>query len=97
MIKEKYLKEARKEMMAKFSYKNVMAVPKIEKVVVNVGFGKVISPKTRDEQRKYQTYVSEQLTELTGQKPVLTKARKSISTFKLREGNLIGAKVTLRG
>lgn len=74
-----------------------MAVPKIEKVIVNTSFGKVIIPKTTDEKRKFQEYISKQLEELLGQKPVLTKARKSIASFKTREGNIIGAKATLRG
>lgn len=97
MIKEKYQKEARDEMMKKFSYGNVNAVPKIEKVVLNTGFGRIVSQKTKDEQRKFQKYIVEQLTELSSQKPVLTKAKKSIASFKLREGNVIGAKITLRG
>jgi len=97
MIKEKYQKEVRGEMTKKFSYKNVMAVPKIDKVVINTGFGKIVSQKTNDEKKKFQDYISKQLTELVGQKPVLTEAKKSIATFKLREGNIIGAKVTLRG
>jgi len=97
MIKEKYQKEVRKQMMEKFAYKNIMAVPKIEKVVINTGFGKTIIPKTNDEKRKFEEYISKQIAELSGQKPVLTVAKKSISTFKTREGNIIGAKVTLRG
>lgn len=97
MIKEKYQKEVTKEMKSKFSYENVMQIPKIEKIVINTGFGKILGPKTRDEQKKYQAYVLENLQILTGQKPVLTVAKKSIATFKLREGMEIGAKVTLRG
>lgn len=97
IIKEKYQKEVRKELASKFSYKNIMVVPKIEKVVINTGFGKVVSQKTTDERRKFEAYMVDQLTQLSGQKPVLIQAKKSIASFKLREGNIIGAKVTLRG
>ncbi|MDD4358712.1 MAG: 50S ribosomal protein L5 [Candidatus Pacebacteria bacterium] len=97
MIKEKYQKEAKSEMIKKFSYSNVMAVPKIEKVVINTGFGRIVSQKTNDEKRKFEEYIIKQLEELGGQRPVLTEAKKSIATFKTREGNIIGAKVTLRG
>jgi len=96
-IKQKYENKALPKLQEKFGYKNKMAVPKITKVVVNIGFGKALGPKTRDEQKKYADYVVNNLAQITGQKPVLTKAKKSISTFKLREGNEIGAKVTLRG
>jgi len=96
-IKEKYKKVALPKMKEKFGYKNVMAIPKIEKVVINIGFGKVISPKTKDEQKKFIEYISKNLSSICGQKPVMTVARKSISTFKLREGSVIGSKVTLRG
>ncbi|MDD3032428.1 MAG: 50S ribosomal protein L5 [Candidatus Pacebacteria bacterium] len=97
IIKEKYQNQAKSEMMKKFSYKNVMAVPKIEKVVINTGFGKIIIPKTNDEKKKFEQYILAQIAEFAGQKPVLTEAKKSISSFKTREGNVIGAKVTLRG
>lgn len=96
-LKQKYEKEAIKGMQEKFGYKNKMAVPKIVKVVINTGFGRIVSAKTKDEQKRFYEYVSENLALLSGQKPVLTQARKSISSFKLREGNIIGAKVTLRG
>lgn len=96
-LKTKYEKEVVSEMKKTFGYKNVMAVPRITKVVINTGFGKVIIPKTKDEQKKFFDYINNNLAQITGQKPVLNKARKSISTFKLREGNIIGAKVTLRG
>ncbi|MFA5087235.1 MAG: 50S ribosomal protein L5 [Candidatus Paceibacterota bacterium] len=96
-IKEKYKKKAMPGLKAKFGYKNVMAMPKILKVVVNTGFGKVMGPKTKDEQRKYTDYIISNISQITGQKPVLTEARKSISSFKLREGSAVGAKVTLRG
>ncbi|MDD5396491.1 MAG: 50S ribosomal protein L5 [Candidatus Moranbacteria bacterium] len=89
--KEKYTKVAAAEMMKKFSYKSVMAVPRIQKVVVNVGIGKIVK-----ENDKIEEIVSA-LTAITGQKPVKTKAKKAISGFKIREGMEIGVKVTLRG
>ncbi|HOI60050.1 MAG TPA: 50S ribosomal protein L5 [Candidatus Pacearchaeota archaeon] len=97
IIKEKYQKEVRNELASKFSYENVMVIPKIEKVVINTGFGKIVSQKTNDEKKKFEAYMLEQLSQLSGQKPVLTQAKKSIASFKTREGNIIGAKVTLRG
>lgn len=96
-LKKKYEKEVINGMEEKFKYGNKMAVPKIVKVVINTGFGKIITPKTKDEQKRFNEYIIENIGLISGQRPVLTKARKSISTFKLREGNVIGAKVTLRG
>lgn len=96
-LKKKYEKDVIKGMEEKFQYRNKMAVPKIIKVVINTGFGKIISPKTKDEQKRFNEYVIENIGLISGQRPVLTKARKSISSFKLREGSVIGAKVTLRG
>jgi len=84
------------KMMEKFGYKSPMAVPKIEKIVVNSGFGKQISGKTSSEREKVINTVMEVLGLITGQKPSLRKARKSISSFKLRKGQPVGAKVTLR-
>ncbi len=95
-LPEKYEKEVVVEMMKKFGYKSKMAVPKIEKVVVNTGFGKLISDKSSDEQKKICQSISEDLALICGQKPVLTKAKKSIAVFKTREGMIIGAAVTLR-
>jgi large subunit ribosomal protein L5 len=95
-LKEKYTKEVLPAMMKEFSYKNVMAVPKIEKVVLNIGFGKTVSTKTSDEQKKFFKNVSENLASITGQKPVLTSAKKAIAGFKTRKGMLIGAMDTLR-
>jgi len=95
-LQDKYQKEVVPEMIKKFSYPNKMAVPKIEKVTINTGFGKLMVQKTKDEQKKLCDYVLDQLTQITGQKPILTKAKKSISAFKTREGLPIGAKVTLR-
>ena len=88
---EKYRKDIVPHLTKKFGYKNVMTAPKIEKVVVNVGFGRQVK-----EGGDFASKVAEALTQITGQKPILTKARKSIAGFKLREGQIIGAKVTLR-
>jgi len=86
-----YKDEITPKLMEKFQYKNVMQVPKIERVVVNIGVGEAIqNPKALD------GAVSD-LTIITGQKPVITRAKKSIAGFKLREGMPIGCKVTLRG
>ena len=90
-LKEKYRQDIVKAMMQKFGYKNIMQVPKLEKVVVNVGVGEAIqNSKTLD------AAVSDVAT-VTGQRPVITKAKKSIAAFKLRQGMKIGCKVTLRG
>ncbi len=83
-------------MMKRFGYRNIMAVPGIEKVIINAGFGKLISGKTSDEQKKIQNAILEDLSLISGQKPVFKKAKKSISTFKIREGQIIGAAVILR-
>ena len=89
--REFYEKEIVPAMMEKFSYKNKMAVPKIEKVVVNVGLGEA------KENAKAIDAASGDIAIITGQKPIVTKARKSVANFKLREGMPIGVKVTLRG
>ena len=90
-LKEKYEKEVVKSMMEKFNYKNVMEVPKLEKVVINMGLGEAAhNPKVID-------FAVNDLMTITGQRPVVTKAKKSIAGFKLRKGMSIGAKVTLRG
>lgn len=83
-------------MMAEFKYRNAMEAPRIEKVVVNCGFGRMVSGKTKDEQKKIQEAVARDLTAMCGQRAVITKSRQSISSFKIREGQEIGAKVTLR-
>jgi large subunit ribosomal protein L5 len=90
-LKDLYQKEIVPEMMNRFSYKNKMQVPKIYKIVVNVGVGSA-----KQEPKHLDNAVSE-LSMITGQKPVVTRARKSIAGFKLREGMKIGCKVTLRG
>ena len=96
-LKDKFEKEVIPAMMDKFGYKNKMAVPKIEKVIINTGFGKEISGKTSDEQKKISESILNDLSLIAGQRPILTKAIKSISSFKIRKGLPIGAKVTLRG
>jgi large subunit ribosomal protein L5 len=90
-LKEQYLKTVVPALTKEFGYTNVMAVPKLEKITVNIGMGEATqNPKIMD------TAVSE-LTAIAGQKPVVTKAKKSIAAFKLREGMSIGCMVTLRG
>jgi large subunit ribosomal protein L5 len=88
---ERYQKEVAPALFKAFNFKNTMQVPRIQKVVVNVGVGEAL-----DNPKALEAAVND-LTIITGQKPVTTKARKSIANFKLREGRLIGAKVTLRG
>ena len=90
-LKEKYNAEVAPALMKQFGYKSVMQIPKIDKVVVNVGCGEA------RENAKILDNVVGDLTQITGQKPVVTRARKSIANFKLREDMPIGAKVTLRG
>ena len=95
-LKEKYTKEVIPIMMEKFGYKSVMAVPKIEKVVINTGLGRLVTAKTSDEHKKTSQAVINDLSLISGQKVVLTKAKKSVASFKTRTGMAIGAKVTLR-
>lgn len=90
-LKEKIEKEVAPAMMQKFGYKSVMEIPKVEKIIINMGVGEAVgNPKALD------SAVAD-LALIAGQKPVVTRARKSISTFKIREGMPIGSKVTLRG
>ena len=90
-LQEKYLSEAVKGMMDKFNYKNIMEIPKIEKVVINMGIGEAVA-----NSKALDSAVAD-LTLIAGQRPVITKAKKSIAAFKLRQGMPIGTKVTLRG
>ena len=90
-LKVKYNAEIAPALMQKFGYKSVMQIPRIEKVVVNVGCGEA-----RDNAKVLESVVND-LGTITGQKPIITKAKKSVANFKLREGMPIGAKVTLRG
>lgn len=96
-LKEQYQKELIPAMMRKFGYKNVMAVPKIKKVVVNTSFGRLVAGKTGEEQKKLQEEIIQALSLICGQKAVLTLAKKSISSFKTRKGQPLGAMATLRG
>ena len=90
-LKEFYSQEVAPALMKKFGYKNVMEIPKVEKIVVNMGVSEAVgNPKVLD------AAVAD-LTQISGQKPIVTKAKKSISAFKVREGMSIGTKVTLRG
>jgi len=99
-LMEKYKKEAIPVMMKKFGYKNKMAVPKIEKVTLNTGYGRAIISKAggkSDEQKKIADFILEELSLISGQKAIKTCAKKAISSFKIRQGMPIGAKVNLRG
>ena len=90
-LKEKYTTEVMKAMMEKFGYQNVMEIPKVEKIIINMGVGEAVgNPKALDAAVGDMTIIA-------GQKPVITKAKKSIAAFKIRQGMPIGAKVTLRG
>ena len=91
IMHERYNKEIVPALIKAFEFKNVMQVPRIEKIVVNIGMGEAL-----DNPKALEAAVSD-LTIVTGQKPVMNKARKSIANFILREGRLIGTKVTLRG
>ena len=90
-LKEKYLAEAVPALQQKFGYKNPMEIPRLEKVIINLGLGD-----TKDNAKALEVAVDE-LSQIAGQKPLITKAKKSIANFKLREGMNVGAKVTLRG
>ena len=90
-IKEKYQNEAVPALQQKFGYKNVMQIPRLNKIVINMGLGDC-----KDNAKALESAVAE-LAQIAGQKPLITKARKSIANFKVREGMNVGAKVTLRG
>ena len=90
-LKERYDNEIRSQLQKKFNYTNIMQIPKLEKVVINMGLGEAIqNPKALDA-------AMADLTAISGQKPIITKAKKSIAAFKVRQGMSIGCKVTLRG
>jgi large subunit ribosomal protein L5 len=90
-LKDKYMNEVAPAMMEKFGYKNVMQIPKVEKVVVNMGVGEAVAnPKVLDA-------AVNDLMAIVGQRPIITRAKKSIAAFKIRAGMAIGTKVTLRG
>ena len=90
-MKEMYNAEVAPALMKQFGYKSVMQIPKIDKVVVNVGCGEA-----RDNVKILENVVGD-LSKITGQKPIITRARKSVANFKVREGETVGVKVTLRG
>ena len=90
-LQERYKNEISKNLMEKFGYKSVMQLPKMEKIVINIGVGDATT------NSKYLDEAVEELTAIAGQAPVVTKAKKSIAGFKIREGQPIGCKVTLRG
>ena len=90
-LKEKYNNDVRQSLVEKFEYKSIMEAPKVEKIVINMGVGDAVS------NTKNLDKAVEELTLISGQKPVVTKAKKSIAGFRLREGMPIGTKVTLRG
>ena len=90
-MKERYEKEVVPAMMERFEYKNVMQVPRLVRISVNIGLGEAL------QNAKAIEYATNDLTTITGQKPVVRRARKSIATYKLREGNPIGVSVALRG
>ena len=90
-LQEKYENEVTKALIEKFEYSNIMEVPKLEKIIINMGLGEA-----RENPKVLESAVKE-LALITGQQPVITKAKKSIANFKLREGMSVGTKVTLRG
>jgi large subunit ribosomal protein L5 len=90
-LKDRYRQEILPQLVKEFNFSNMMQAPRIVKVVVNVGVGEALT------NAKALDATVEDITSITGQKPIITKARKSIATFKLREGRAIGVKVTLRG
>lgn len=89
-LKETYINEVAPALMKKFEYKSVMQIPKLDKIVVNIACGEA-----RENSKVLDSVVSD-LMQITGQRPVMCRAKKSIANFKLREGMVIGAKVTLR-
>ena len=90
-MKTYYKETVAPALFKKFGYKSVMQVPKLDKIVVNVGCGEA-----KDDQKKIDAIMSD-ISQITGQKPVVCRAKKAVANFKLREGNIIGVKVTLRG
>ena len=90
-LKEKYVSEVTPALMSKFGYKSVMQIPKLDKVIVNVGCGEA-----KDNQKMIEAILGD-IAQVTGQKPIVCKAKKSVANFKLREGMPVGVKVTLRG
>jgi len=87
---EKYKNEVTPKMMEKFGYKNILAVPRLEKIVLNIGLGEAAQDK------KFMDIATAELAQITGQRPTVTTAKKAIAGFKIRKGSLVGCKVTLR-
>ena len=96
-MRETYQNQVIPGMKKKFGYTNVMAIPRLEKVVLNIGIGKLVGVKTGQDREKTIQQISEDLAAITGQKPLVTQAKTSIATFKLRKGMASGVNVTLRG
>jgi large subunit ribosomal protein L5 len=90
-LKQRYTKEIAPAMSKEYGYKNVMAIPKLEKIVINIGLGEAI------QNSKLLDNAADELGQIAGQRPVITRAKKSIASFKLRKGMAIGCSVTLRG
>lgn len=90
-LQERYTNEITKNLMKKFDYESTMQIPKMEKIVINIGVGDAVN------NSKFLEEAVEELTLISGQKPIVTTAKKSIAGFKVREGQAIGCKVTLRG
>jgi large subunit ribosomal protein L5 len=90
-LKQRYTKEIAPAMSKEYGYKNVMAIPKLEKIVINIGLGEAI------QNAKLLDNAADELGQIAGQRPVITRAKKSIASFKLRKGMSIGCSVTLRG
>jgi len=90
-LKQRYTKEIAPAMGKEYGYKNVMAIPKLEKIVINIGLGEAI------QNSKLLDNAADELGQIAGQRPVITRAKKSIASFKLRKGMPIGCSVTLRG
>ncbi len=96
-LKDKYQKEVIPALRQNLGYKNNLAVPRVEKVVLNTGFGRLVVGKTGEEQKKVVEAITSDLSLIAGQKAVGTRAKKAIAAFKTRQGMVIGARVTLRG
>ncbi len=96
-LEEKYRLEVVPKMKEKFGYKNALAVPKMEMAVVNIGFGKILQSVEPSQRENLTKEILEELALICGQKLILTKSKKSISSFKIKKGSIVGAKAVLRG
>lgn len=97
MLKEKYKKKAIPEMKKDFGYKNDLAIPRIEKVIINTGIGKILSNIDPSNRNKVIENIISEMSLIAGQKPILTESKKAVAGFKTRKGSPVGLKVTLRG